>query len=163
MNDIVCALKEMGDAEYAAFSAKIIPEKDPALIIGVRTPGLRAYAKKIRNTPEAEAFMNELPHTYFEEDQLHAFLISGIRDFDTCIGRIQEFLPYISCWATCDQLNSAALKKQPERLLGYAYEWMDSDHTYTVRFGILTLMRYFLDERFDVSFARRTRYGRAFA
>ncbi|MCR5794695.1 MAG: DNA alkylation repair protein [Solobacterium sp.] len=155
MTDILKDLLEMRDEEYALFCRKIIPDTDPQKVLGIRTPQLRAYAKKIKGTKEAEAFLNTLPHEYFEEDQLHAFLIAGNRDFDTCIQQIESFLPYVSSWATCDQMNSTALKKDPVRLLECAYRWMASEHTYTVRFGILTLMRYFLDERYDPAYPEK--------
>lgn len=155
MTDIRRELMNMRDEEYACFCRKIIPDEAPEKILGIRSPQLRAYAKKIRNTPEAQVFLKTLPHAYFEENQLHAFLIAEIRTFDVCIQAVEEFLPYVNCWATCDQMNSTALKKDPVRLRECAFRWMGSQHAYTVRFGILTLMRYFLDEGFDPAYPER--------
>ena len=99
--------------------------------------------------------MGTLPHKYFDEMQLHAFVISEIKDFDTCIAEVERFLPYIDNWATCDQLSPKTFKKHRHELLTYIGRWLGSEHTYTVRFGILMLMQHFLDEDFDISYMDR--------
>jgi len=145
-------LFSMQDKEYKKFISALLPTVDPKTIIGIRTPALRAYAKKMTNR---EAFMQALPHQYYEENNLHAFLIEQIRDYDACISALNAFLPYIDNWATCDSMRPRALKKEPVRLLADIERWLASDHTYTVRFGIQLLMLYYLDEHFNSVYLKR--------
>lgn len=142
-------LLEMQDAEYRVFHSKLMPTVDEGKIIGIRVPVLRAYARELKNTPEAAEFLLELPHRYYEEDNLHAFLIEGMRDYDACIAALNTFLPCVDNWATCDMMSPKVLRKDMPRTLAQAQVWIQSDHTYTIRYGIGTLMRFFLDEEFD--------------
>lgn len=145
-------LFSMQDKEYRKFISALLPTVDPKTIIGIRTPVLRAYAKKMAGR---EAFMRDLPHKYYEENNLHAFLIEQIRDYDACISALNAFLLYVDNWATCDSMRPRALKKEPVRLLADIERWLASDHTYTVRFGIQLLMLYYLDEYFDPTYLKR--------
>ena len=142
-------LLQYQDDVYADFQRKLTPTVAPEKIIGVRTPQLKAIAKDMCRTGKAESFLEQLPHEYFEEDQLHAFILNEQKDFDVCIRQTELFLPYINNWATCDQFSPKAFAKQPERLLPYIETWLDSPLTYTVRFGVGMLMRHFLDARFE--------------
>ena len=148
-------LFSLRDEPYASFVCKLVPHLSPDLFIGVRTPALRKLAKTISGTEEAEAFLLELPHTYFEENQLHAFLISEMKSFDLCLAAVERFLPYINNWATCDQLSPSAFKKNPEALLPAVERWLESDLVYTIRFAIGVLMQHFLDSRFSSAYLRR--------
>ncbi|MDD6799993.1 MAG: DNA alkylation repair protein [Firmicutes bacterium] len=150
-NSITERLFLLKDDEYRLFNAKLIPNIAPEKIIGVRTPALRKLAKEL--TGVSDGFLSELPHKYFEENQLHAFIISEIKDFDEAIKRTKEFLPYIDNWATCDQLTLKAFSKNRTSLPRYASEWIKSDHTYTIRFGIGILMKYFLDDLFCTEYS----------
>ena len=154
-------LFSMRDPGYRVFQAKLVPTVDPERIIGVRTPDLRDLAKRIaaggadlRTGAGAEApglrerFRKELPHFYFEEDQLHAFLIALERDPARCLDETEAFLPFIDNWATCDQLNPRAFRKSPDILLPRIRGWIASERTYTVRFAVKMLMDHFLEERF---------------
>lgn len=152
-DEITAELFRLKDEEYAALQAKIIPSLDPSRIIGVRTPALRSFARDLSKDVDADAFLACLPHRYFDEDQLHAFVISLEKDFDKCIEKVETFLPYIDNWATCDQLSPKVFKKEPERLLPYIHQWIASDKTYTVRFAIGMLMEHFLDDRFRPEYA----------
>ena len=146
--EIVAELFQMQDRDYALMQAKIIPTVGSERIIGVRTPALRLLAKNLYKDPDTDAFLSCLPHPYFDEDQLHAFVISLEKDFDTCMARVEAFLPFIDNWATCDQLSPKAFKKNPERLLPFIQNWIRSDKTYTVRFAVGMLMQHFLNDRF---------------
>lgn len=137
------------DKSYANFQRKLIPDIAPESIIGVRTPELRALAKELFKTPQSDEILKELPHKYFEENQLHGFIISEIKDFDECISEIEKFLPYIDNWATCDMLSPKCFRKNKKRIIPYIKEWIKSEHTYTVRFAVGMLMRYFLDDDFN--------------
>lgn len=149
MQEIINALFAMQDTGYRDFHARLIPTIDKQIIIGVRTPALRKYAKQLRGTPLAEAFLKELPHTYYEENNLHAFLVAGhTRDFETVIGEIEAFLPYIDNWATCDCFSPKIFKKYPEQTYAKVLEWLQSAETYTLRFAVVTLLQCFLDEQF---------------
>ena len=137
------------DKKYAAFQAKLIPNIDPGSVIGVRTPELRALAKRLYRETDTSEFLNTLPHRYFDENQLHAFLLSEEKAFEKCIGAVEKFLPYIDNWATCDQLSPKVFRKHKEELLVHIRNWIVSDKTYTIRFGIGMLMQHYLDESFD--------------
>lgn len=152
--DVQNALFAMEDPAYRAFHCRLIPTVSPEAVIGVRTPALRAYAKKFGKTPEAAAFLHELPHSYYEENNLHAFLIEQIRDFSQTIAALDAFLPYVDNWATCDMMCPKSLAKQPEALMQKIKEWIESPHEYTVRFAVGLLMRFYLDERFDPAHLR---------
>ena len=147
---IVEELFRMQDKDYALMQTKIIPTVAADRIIGVRTPALRTFAKSLYKDSDIDAFLSSVPHQYFDEDQLHAFILSLEKNFDKCIAEVDAFLPYIDNWATCDQLSPKVFKKEPEKLLPHIQSWIKSDRTYTVRFAIGMLMQHFLDERFDV-------------
>ena len=151
--EIVAELFRMQDKDYALMQTKIIPTVASDRIIGVRTPALRTFAKSLYQDSDINAFLSCVPHQYFDEDQLHAFVLSLEKDFDKCIAEVEAFLPYIDNWATCDQLSPGVFKKEPEKLLPYIQSWIKSDRTYTVRFAIGMLMQHFLDEKFDVKYA----------
>ncbi|MCD8224295.1 MAG: DNA alkylation repair protein [Clostridiales bacterium] len=137
------------DLGYRNFSAGLTPNLDPAVIIGVRQPALRLLAKSIAGTAEAAAFLQELPHSYYEENNLHGCLISGMRDYDACIAATEAFLPYVDNWATCDLMSPKVFRKHLSELLSHIRSWLRSGHTYTVRFAIGMLMKFYLDEAFD--------------
>ena len=145
-------LFELQDVSYRDFQVKLIPTVETESMIGVRTPALRKLAREYGRRAEIGVFLQDLPHKYFDENQLHAFIISGIKDFETCIMYVEKFLPYVDNWATCDQMSPTVFKKKRQELLPYIREWMRSDRTYTVRFGIGMLMQHYLDEDFDPSY-----------
>ena len=153
--EIEFRLFELQDEEYRSLQSAIVPTVDAARIIGVRLPALRAYAKEIVSRPDIEDFLHALPHRYYDEDQLHAAVISDIKDYGRCINEVERFLPYVDNWATCDALIPAAFRKRPDGLTARTGVWLRSPHVYTVRFGIGTLMRYYLGEGFDISYARK--------
>ncbi len=136
----------MGEEDYREFSSKLMPTVEKSKVIGIRTPILRKYAKGLENYAD---FLNDLPHHYFEENNLHAFLIERERDFDRCIELMESFLPYIDNWATCDSMKPKILKKEPGKLLKYIKKWIKSNDVYAVRYGINLLMSFYLDENFD--------------
>jgi len=138
-------LLDMADCEYRDFSAKLMPTVDKNTVIGIRVPLLRKFAKKLTDYQE---FIDELPHKYFEENNLHAFLIERESDFDKCIEMLNNFLPYVDNWATCDGMKPKVLKKYPDKLLHHIMRWIKSDDTYTVRYGINLLMSFYLDGNF---------------
>lgn len=136
----------MAEDEYREFSSKLMPTVKKEKILGIRIPILRAFAKDLK---DYEDFLKDLPHKYFEEDNLHAFLIEREVDFERSIEKLDRFLPYIDNWATCDSLKPKVLKKEPKKLLGHINRWLKSQDTYTVRYGINLLMSFYLDENFN--------------
>lgn len=142
-------LFSLQDKEYRAFQIKLIPTVDPETVIGTRTPALRAYAKSLVKSGDTDEFLAELPHSYFDENQLHAFILSEIKDMERCFDEVERFLPYVDNWATCDQLSPKVFKKNRERLLLHIRRWITSEEVYTIRFAIGMLMQHFLDEEFD--------------
>lgn len=145
-NEIRSRLYALQDVKYRDFQSGLIPNIPPETMIGVRTPELRQLAKEVGTD---EDFLAALPHRFFDENQLHAFIISAIRDKSECLRRAEEFLPYVDNWATCDQMSLKCFKKSPEVLLPRIRIWIKSPHTYTVRFGVGCLMEFFLDEHFS--------------
>ena len=145
-------LASFKDDTYRKMQVKIIPSVLPESIIGVRTPELRKLAKKYALREDIDLFLNNLPHKYFEENQLHAFIVSGIKDYGECIKKVNKFLPYVDNWATCDQMNCKTFKQEKDALLDSIKKWIASKKTYSVRFGIKMLMDYFLDEDFDLEY-----------
>lgn len=151
MEKIVKELFEMQDEKYRDFQSALIPGSDLEKVIGIRTPLLRKYAKNLP-LEDAKAFLLELPHEYFDENQLHAFIVSEIKDIDACIKEVNTFLPYVDNWATCDQMSPVIFKKHKDKLLVEVKRWIASSETYTVRFGIKMLMQHFLDEDFNLEY-----------
>lgn len=138
----------MQDLKYRDFQCKLMPTVATDTVIGVRTPELRKFAKEFSEKPEANEFLKILPHKYYEENNLHGFLIENIKNYDRIIVELDAFLPYVDNWATCDLIRPRVLKKHLEELLGKIKEWISDDHTYTIRFGIEMLMSFYLDEQF---------------
>lgn len=148
-------LFELQDLKYREFQCKLMPSVDSHLIIGVRTPALRKLAGELSGLPEAAQFLTVLPHTYFEENNLHGFLMEAIRDYDACIAAVEAFLPYVDNWETCDLMSPKIFKKHLPELYGSIKRWLKSDRTYTVRFGIEMLMRFYLDDNFQPEMLER--------
>ena len=152
VEEIINELFKMQDEKYRDFNSKLIPTVDKESMIGVRTPELRKYAKQLVKREDVGEFLHSVPHKYFDENQLHAFILAEIKDFGVCLEEVKSFLPYIDNWATCDQLSPKVFKKYRKELLTHIKEWINSDKTYTVRFGIGMLMEHFLDEDFDLTY-----------
>ena len=142
------------DVKYRDFQSKLTPTIEANTAIGVRTPVLRKLAKYYSNRQDLDEFLADLPHKYFDENQLHAFILSEIKDFDECIGKLERFLPFVDNWATCDQMSPKCFKKTHEKLLPYLNKWIKSDDTYAVRFAIVTFMAHFLDDDFDEGYLK---------
>ena len=134
------------DEKYAEFQAKLTPSVDPELFIGIRVPDVRKLAKQLKNTPEADEFIKELPHKYYDENMLHGILISEIKDFDRAITETDRFLPYIDNWAVCDIMSPKVFKKHKDEFITKVKEWSASSDTYTCRFGMEMLMSHYLDD-----------------
>ena len=151
-SDLHKSLKKLQDLKYREMQIKIVPTIDPKSIIGVRTPELRTMAKEILKSGDYKRFLKDLPHKYFEENQLHAFIISGIKDLDECMQELEIFLPYVDNWATCDQMSPKVFKKHKDVLFSHIEKWIASDKPYTIRFGVGMLMEHFLDDDFDMKY-----------
>ena len=152
IDDIRKTLLSMQDEKYRAFQVKLFPTVDPQTVIGVRTPDLRGYAKKLLKEEDVSAFLSDLPHRYFDENQLHAFILSELKDYGKCMEEVNRFLPYVDNWATCDQMSPKVFKKNRPQLLEQIRIWLKSDRTYTIRFAIGMLMEHYLDDAFDLRY-----------
>ena len=146
-------LFQLQDEKYRDFQSKLIPNLEASVMIGVRTPELRKLSREMVRRENIGEFLDALPHRYFDESQLHAFILSEIRDYDRCVEAVCRFLPYVDNWATCDQMSPKVFRRNRQALLPHIREWIDSGKTYTVRFGIGMLMSHFLDEGFDQTYA----------
>lgn len=141
-------LQALKEKEYADFQAKLVPTIEPSTILGIRVPKLRALAKSYIRDQECQVFLDSLPHNYYDENMLHAILISEMKDYDKCINRLEVFLPYVDNWAVCDIMSPKLFKRYREDLMTRIKVWMASEETYTIRFGLGMLMAHFLDEDF---------------
>lgn len=154
MQEITRKLFSLQDEKYRDFQIKLVPGITKEQMIGIRTPDLRSLAKEIAATSEsASAFLQELPHKYFEENLIHFFIVALIKDFDECINQVEKFLPYVDCWPVCDQASPKVFKKNHEKLLSLVKKWISSDHIYTSRYGMRILMNEFLGEDFKTEYA----------
>ena len=149
-DDIKSELISLSDEKYRVFQSKLIPTVSADYFIGVRTPELRRLAKEIAKRADVSEFLSDLPHGSFDENQLHAFIVSGMKDFELCVAELCRFLPFVNNWATCDQMSPRVFKKHRDGLLPYINSWLLSGDTYTVRFAVGMLMEHFLDEDFDI-------------
>ena len=147
--DLHKKLYSLQDMKYRDMQIRIIPSINPESVIGVRTPELKRMATDVLKAGDYQEFLNELPHKYFEENQLQAFIISGIKDLNECMEELEKFLPYVDNWATCDQMSPKIFRKHRKELLTHIKKWIKAEKTYTVRFGVGMLMEHFLDEEFD--------------
>ena len=154
MEEIQKHLFELQDMAYRDFHSRLMPDIDKETVIGIRVPVLRKYAKSIAGTELAEKFIKELPHRYYEENNLHMMLITRIKDYEKCLSEIERFLPYIDNWATCDFPAPKCFENHKEDLLPVIKRWIASSETYTIRYGIGMLMRLYLDEDFDPEYVR---------
>ncbi len=152
--NIIDELFKLQDKEYREFQSKLIPNINKERIIGVRTPLLRQLSKKIIKENNYSDFLNDLPHKYFDENQIHAFIISEIKDYDECLFEFNKFLPYIDNWATCDQSSPKIFLKNSDKLINEIKRWIKSKDTYTIRFGIGMLMRIYLDDNFKPEYLK---------
>ena len=144
---IQALLFECEDKEYADFALKLTPGLDRDKMIGVRFPALKSICRQLTED-ERKQYMTELPHEYFEENNLHSVIISQIKNEEECIAAIEAFLPYINNWSTCDTVSPSVFKKHKQKLILKVKEWVKSDKVYTVRMGVLMLMKFFLNEDF---------------
>ncbi len=147
-------LFELSDEKYRQMQITTTPSVECDRFIGVRTPPLRALAKEYAKLENIGDFLADLPHKYFEENQLHAFIVSLDKSFDSCIDNVEKFLPYVDNWATCDQMNPKVFAKHKTELLTHVKVWLGSDKTYTIRFGIKMLMDHFLDDEFELAYPK---------
>ena len=147
-------LFELQDIGYRDFHAKLIPTIDKNSIIGVRIPELRKLARQVAGTDEARDFLSQLPHRYYDENNLHAFIIELTRDYDEAMRLTNLFLPHIDNWATCDSFTPKVFSRHHDELLEAVNTWIVSNHTYSVRYAIRMLMAFFLDERFKPEYAQ---------
>ena len=141
-------LFSLRDLKYKEFHQKLMPTVSPDKVIGIRTPVLRKFAKDFSKREEAESFIKNLPHKYYEEDNLHAFLLEEIRDYETLIEELNKFLPFVDNWATCDMMRPKTLKNHKTELLEDIKRWLTLKDTYTIRFAVNCLMLYYLEEDF---------------
>ena len=150
------ALFELRDEEYKQFQSRLIPGIDPDSVLGIRIPVLRKFAAGFQKTPEAELFLQQLPHQYYDENNLHAMLINQMKE-PAVFEALDRFLPYVDNWATCDLLSPVAFRHYPDGLEKAVERWISSDLTYTIRFGIGVYLRFYLDDRFSAEHLKRVK------
>ena len=150
MSTILQELMELADLQYKEFHSKLIPEIPKERVLGVRTPVLRKYAKEICEREDVEEFLDMLSHEFYDENNLHVELLKlKYKELDIFLEKLERFLPYIDNWATCDMVSPKIFKKKPDLIYEKVKQWIRSDDTYTVRFGIVTLLQFYLDDLFQ--------------
>jgi 3-methyladenine DNA glycosylase AlkD len=152
VDEIRGELFRLQDTGYRNFQSKLTPTVDPKTCIGVRTPELRKLAKRVARRDDVTEFLRDLPHRYFDENQLHAFVVSEMRDYAACLHELERFLPHVDNWATCDQMSPKVFKRHREELGGPIRRWVASGHAYTQRFGVGMLMEHYLGDDFDPAY-----------
>ncbi len=148
-------LFNLKNEEKKKFDASLLPTLDCNRILGIKLSDLRDFAKELSKRDDIDEFLNDLPHYYYEENNLHAFIIENIKDYEKCIILFKKFLPFIDNWATCDCFRPKCFKKNSDKLLKEIDEWLLSNNTYSIRFAIGMLMSYYLDDRFETTFLDR--------
>ena len=148
MTDLQQQLFALQDETYREFHSKLMPDTDKETVIGIRIPVLRKFAREFARRPEAREFLQQLPHQYYEENNLHMMLIIAEKDYEKCLAEVERFVPYIDNWATCDMPAPKCFAKHKQELLPKVEEWIASEETYTIRYGIDLLMALYLDEDF---------------
>ena len=136
------------ETSYRDFQSRLVPNIPKETIIGVKTPNMRRIAKELSGTDEGKAFLESVPHQYYEENLVHFFMVALIRDFDECLEAVERFLPFVDCWPVCDQSSPKAFRKNRGRLIPHIRKWIGSEHVYTARFGIRMLMNEYLESDF---------------
>lgn len=154
VNEIQKELFKNQDEKYRDFQSKLLPSVNPLSIIGVRTPIISTFAKKLYKENDYSDFLSDLPHKYFDENQLHAFLISEIKDYEVCVEELNKFLPFVDNWATCDQMSPKIFKNHKKELSEQIDVWISSEKTYTLRFAVGMLMQHFSDTDFDLKYPK---------
>ena len=155
VKDIQSKLFDLQDIKYRDFHAKLMPTVNKEKIIGVRIPVLRSFAKEFGKTKEARMFLQVLPHSYYEENNLHGLLLEQIKDYEKCLQELERFLPFIDNWATCDMFGAKVAKKHLDIFIKEVYGFIDSDNTYTIRFGISMLMKHYLEDEFKLEYPQK--------
>lgn len=148
MDLILQELLKYKDDKNAEFQSKLTPSIEKSRFLGVRVPNARKIAKKAVSEYDYNKFLDKLPHKYYDENLIHSLIVSQIKDYDECIKRVNEFLPYVDNWAACDTMSPKCFKKHRSELLKQIKIWVKSKHTYTCRFGVDMLMSHYLDEDF---------------
>lgn len=150
-DEIIERLMENQDLKYRDFHSKLVPTKHKDSFIGVRTPVLRKLGKEYAKHSDVQEFLDTLPHKYYEENNIHGFIIETYKDYDKCVSELNKFLPYIDNWGTCDLISPKVFAKieNKTKLLKEIERWIASDEVYTIRYAVNMLMKHFLDEDFD--------------
>lgn len=155
MKEVQEQLFALQDLKYRDFHSKLMPNISKENVIGIRVPVLRKFAKNFAKDPQLQDFLQELPHQYYEENNLHMLLITQIKDYETCLREVNRFLPYIDNWATCDLLAVKTVKNHLDLYINEVYRWIESDQPYTIRFGVNMLMKYYLEDNFKIEYPEK--------
>ena len=155
MTELQQELFALQDETYREFHSKLMPDINKEAVIGIRIPVLRRFAGEFAKKPEAREFLQQLPHQYYEENNLHMMLITAEKDYGKCLEEVERFVPYIDNWATCDMIALRTVKNHLDIFIQEVCRWIASDHPYIVRFGIGMLMRYYLDEQFKPEYPKK--------
>ena len=148
-------LEQAADPSNADFAAKLCPGIGREQILGIKSPVLKQFAVNMMKEGTAEAFLNDLPHRYLDENTLHAVLISKMKDYASCLQRLEQFLPFIDCWVVTDSIRPKVFRKHTEELEPMLYSWLESKEPYIVRTAMGLFMAYYLDDAFKQEQAER--------
>lgn len=150
MDIIINKLMKYKDDKYKAFNAKLVPNIDIDNIIGIRIPNIRKLAKEIKDEDYIDTFLNELPHKYQEEYILHGLLLSiKYKDINILLNKLDTFLEYANNWVITDTISPKLFKKYPDIVYEYIVKWINSNHEYKIRFAIVSLLQFYLDDNYN--------------
>ena len=147
-DEIRASLIEQSDGKYKAFQGSLIPNQNETAMLGVRVPVMRKLAKEFAKREDVELFLRDVPHTYYEENAVHSFIIEQIKDFDRCMAETEAFLPYIENWAVCDCFSPKVFQKHKAEVFEKCKVWLQSEHTYTVRYALVLFLKFYLEREY---------------
>ncbi len=143
-NKVIDLLFSKQDHKLQKFHSGLCPGIDN--IIGVRTPELRKMAKEIVKN-DWQKFLHENQDEYYEETLLTGLVIAGVKiDLTERLELLQDFVPKIDNWATCD-LVCNTFRFKPEQLAEvwkFILEYRNSPQEFERRFTIVMMMDHFL-------------------
>ena len=148
--DVASILQERSSEKLKAFSAKLLPGIEEARILGVKVPELRKVAKELLRSGEYKEFLTE-KHFYVEEVILHGLMLGCAKlTIDELMRELEKFLPQADNWMVTDCTVSALKAVEKNRDIFYlkCIEWLGSESEYIVRFAVVILLGYYLDDDF---------------
>ena len=136
-------LKENADEEYRVFHKRLL-KNDSINVIGVRMPTLRNIAKEYKNAVEE---VLSFPDEYYEVTFVKLTAVSLLK-YEDFIKYIDECVPLIDNWATCDCFKPKCIAKHRDEFLPYIKKYSKFDREYFQRFALTTLLHFYVEKEY---------------